>query len=323
MSFRDRANYWNGFTILELLVATTVLSLILVVMLSLITQTSNVWRSSSARIEAFQSARRGFETLTRSLEQATLNTYWDYDNPNDPKVYRRKSELHFLVADAGTDGLPGTIGTGQAIFFQAPVNKTASTNYDGLTGLINACGFFVQYGSDSAWLPPHVGPGQARERFRLMQWMQATESLDVYESSTGHPWVTAAAADVIPVADNVIALIIWPKEEGSPASPILNSYSYDSRFDATKSPQPATANQLPPLLNVALVAIDETSAARLGSNLQSTISACTAGLFSNANPPASNFSTDLQKLEANLVKNSISYRSFVTSVPLREAKWSP
>ncbi len=321
MDPRVKAARGKAFTILELLVATAVLSLIMVVMLSLITQTSSVWRSSSARIEAFQSARRGFETLTRSLEQATLNTYWDYDNPNDPKAYRRKSELHFLVADAGTDGLPGTPGTGQAIFFQAPANRTTSTNYDGLTGLINACGFFVQYGSDSTWLPAHVGTGQARERFRLMQWMQATESLAVYENATSHAWVSPAAADVVPVADNVIALIIWPKEEGSPASPVLNSYSYDSRLNATNAPQPATANQLPPLVKVALVAIDETSAARLGSDLQTTITACTAGLFTD--PPAEHFSTDLQKLEENLAKNSITYRSFVTSVPLREAKWSP
>lgn len=321
MKFQDKATQWIGFTILELLVATAVLSLILVVMLSLITQTSSVWRSSSARIEAFQSARRGFENLTRSLEQATLNTYWDYDNPSNPTIYRRKSELHFLVADAGTDGLPGTPGTGQAVFFQAPVNKTGATNYDGLTGLINACGFFVQYGSDAAWLPRHVDAGQARERFRLMQWMQATESLSVYKNADGHAWVATGVPDVVPVADNVIALIIWPKEEGSPASPHLNSYSYDSRLNATNAPQPATANQLPPLLKVALVAIDETSAVRLGDRLQSTVAACMAGLF--ASSPADDFSVDLKTLERKLAENSIGFRSFVTSVPMREAKWSP
>jgi uncharacterized protein (TIGR02599 family) len=330
MDFRGKAAFWNAFTILELLVATTVLSLILVVMLSLITQTSNVWRSSSARIEAFQSARRGFETLTRSLEQATLNTYWDYETNGvgDPVRYRRQSELHFLVDDAGTDGLPGTPGTGQAVFFQAPANKTASTNYDGLTGLINACGFFVQYGSDSAWLPAHVGTNQARERFRLMQWMQSTESLGVYTNSTDHAWVSAAAADVVPVSDNVIALVIWPKEEGEAANPILDSYSYDSRLNATNAPQPATAHQLPPLLKVALVAIDETSAVRLGANLQPTVAACMNGLFDTS--PAKDspddkktLADDLATLETRLTTNSISYRTFVTSVPLREAKWSP
>jgi len=321
MPSKDKATLWNGFTILELLVATAVLALILVVMFSLITQTGSVWRSSSARIEAFQSARRGFETLTRSLEQATLNTYWDYDDPNNPTVYRRKSELHFLVANAGSNGLPGTPGTGQAVFFQAPVNKTGSTNYDGLTGLINACGFYVQYGSDSAWKPPHIGEDQARERFRLMQWMQATESLTVYENATDNAWVTTADADVVPVADNVIALIIWPKEEGDEANPVLNSYSYDSRLNATNSPQPATANQLPPLLKVAIVAIDETSAVRLGNNLQSTIAACMSGLFDSS--PAANFSEDLKKLEGKLAEQSIGYRSFVTSIPMREAKWSP
>jgi len=308
-----------------LLVATTVLSLILVVMLSLITQTSNVWRASSARLDAFQSARRGFETLTRSLEQATLNTYWDYDNPNNPVDYKRKSELHFLVAGAGTNGLPGTAGTGQAVFFQAPVNKTStanSANYDGLTGLINACGFFVQFGSDSAWLPAHVSASQARDRFRLMQWIQPTESLSVYDTNSA--WVSPADADVFPVADNIIALIIWPKEEGKPTTPVLNSYSYDSRLNAANSPQPATAHQLPPVLQIALVAIDETSAVRLGSALPTTIATCMAGLFQNPpNPPSEKFSEDLKTLGDNLTEKSINYRSFVTAVPMREAKWSP
>lgn len=321
MEIREKPALPHGFTILELLVATTVLSLILVVMLSLTTQVSNVWRSSSARIEAFQSARRGFEILTRSLEQATLNTYWDYDNPNNPTVYQRKSELHFLVAKAGTDGLPGTLNTGQAVFFQAPANRTASTNYDGLTGLINACGFYVQYGSDSAWLPAHVDAGQARERFRLMQWMQSTESLSVYENANDNAWVATGTADAFPIADNVIALIIWPKEEGEESNPVLNSYSYNSRLNATNSPQPATANQLPPLLKVAIVAIEESSALRLGASLQETVAACIAGLFDT--PPASDFLEDLKQLEMNLADRSIGYRSFVTSIPMREAKWSP
>ena len=324
MDFSGKVVVRRGFTILELLVATTVLSLILVVMLSLITQTSNVWRASSARLDAFQSARRGFETLTRSLEQATLNTYWDYDNPNNPVDYKRKSELHFLVAGAGTNGLPGTAGTGQAVFFQAPVNKTStanSANYDGLTGLINACGFFVQFGSDSAWLPAHVSASQARDRFRLMQWIQPTESLSVYNTNQANSaWVSPAAADVFPVADNVIALIVWPREEGKPAIPVLNAYSYDSRSDS----RPSAINQLPPVLQVGLVAIDENSAVRLGNALQSTIATCMAGLFGNSpNPPSSNFSEDLKTLGDRLSGQSINYRSFVTAVPMREAKWSP
>jgi len=308
----------GAFTLIELLVATVVLSLILMVMLSLITQTSNVWRSSSARIEAFQGARRGFENLTRLLEQATLNTYWDYDNPNQPTNYIRKSELHFLVAPPGTNGLPGTPGTGQTVFFQAPANTTGLTNYDGLTSLINACGFYVQYGSDAAWLPAHVNSSQARERFRLMQWTQDTETLGVYNSPNGSAWITASAASqAIPVADNVIALLVWPKEEGTPAVPILNAYSYDSRSDV----RPSAINQLPPVLQVGLVAIDEISASRLGSTLPTVIGQCLNGLFTDN--PSGQFSQDLETLQARLTGQSITYRSFVSAVPMREAKWSP
>jgi len=326
MNFPGSKNCRRAFTLVELLVATGILILILGVMFSMISQTSNVWRTSSARIEAFQSARRAFDTLTRTLEQATLNTYWDYDDPNNPVAYKRKSELHFLITASGTTGtpkIPGTPGAGQAIFFQAPLNRTATTGiagYENLTGLINACGFYVEYGSDSAWLPPHAAT-QARERFRLMQWMQNTESLTVY-GKAGNAWIASDAADVFPVADNVIALIIWPKEEGDPTTPVLNSYSYDSRSDARSS----AINQLPPVLKIALVAIDETSAVRLGSALQTTVTTCMAGLFESppiGSNPRDQFSEDIKTLGDRLTNKSINYRSFVTAVPMREAKWSP
>lgn len=316
-----------AFTILELLVACAVLILLMAVMLSLIDQTSVVWRNSNTRIEAFQNARRSFDNLTALLEQATLNTYWDYDNPNSPSRYRRQSELHFRVGPAGKDGLPGTAGTGQAVFFQAPANFTGNVStYDGLGGLINACGFFVQYGSDVSWLPAHVNSSQARERFRLMQWMQNTESLKVYEQTDGS-WIPAAAvaaAEAVPVADNVVALVIWPREEGAPASPILNAYSYDSRWKSYSAPwesRDSASNQLPPILQVALVAIDESSARRLGDALKSTMDGCLSGLF--VDPPSQKFTQDLKTLEARLAAQAITYRSFMSAIPMREAKWSP
>jgi uncharacterized protein (TIGR02599 family) len=318
-----------GFTLVELLVSCTVLVLLMALMLSLISQTSALWRRSSARIEAFQSARRGFDNLTGLLEQATLNTYWDYDDPNNPTRYRRQSELHFRVGPAGASSLPGATGTGEAVFFQAPANRTSdAASYGGLGGLLNACGFFIQYGSDAAWLPAHVNPSQARERFRLMQWMQDTEQLEVYEKA-GSAWIpsptkTEELPGAVPVADNVVALVIWPKEEGAPANPILNSYSYDSRWKSYNAPwesRESASHQLPPILQVALVAIDEASALRLGSSLKSTVDGCLAGLFEK--PPKDNFSDDIKTLEGRLTAKAITVRSFVSAVPMREAKWSP
>ena len=86
-----------GFTILEVLVATTVLMLLMVVLFGIFSGVTSAWTRSTQRIDAFQSARVAFDRVTRMLSQATLNVYWDYDNPNQPTVYRRQSELAFAV----------------------------------------------------------------------------------------------------------------------------------------------------------------------------------------------------------------------------------
>lgn len=301
-----------AFTLIELLVACSVLALILVAMLSIIQHTTSTWRASNARIETFQSARIGFETLTRYLSQATLNTYFDYDNPNAPTKYLRKSDLHFSVCQPGIASMPGTANTGQAVFFQAPADKTSLSGKEGLTGLLNACGFYIQYGSNASWLPPHVG--EASERFRLMQWIQDTEDLQVYDRS-GSSWITVNASDEFPLADNVIALVLWPREEGL-TSPNLDSFLYDSRGSVA-----ITQNQLPPVLQVAMVAIDEGSAVRKGDQLQSTIAACLSGLFQNT--PSANFDANLDTLGQRLAAQSINFRVFRSAIAMREAKWSP
>ena len=75
-----RRRYTAAFTLVELLVAMTVLLVLALMMVTLANQTNNIWRSSRTRIEAFQGARTAFERLTTNLSQATLNTYLDYYN---------------------------------------------------------------------------------------------------------------------------------------------------------------------------------------------------------------------------------------------------
>jgi len=320
----------SGFSLVEVMVACSVLGAMLVVMLSTVNHVSELWRTSNARVEAFQSARLGFENLTRLLGQATLNTYWDYDDPNNPTRYIRKSELHFFVDEA-----EAVLGTGsfygQGVFFQAPANHNPPAANAGISfanrlpGLLNACGFYVECASESekGWLPTHVD-SQGKKRFRLMQWMQRSGDLSVYQTvagSTGRDW-TALSAQAIPAADNVIALVIAPKEpEHQSVKALPDQYNYDSRENTGSNPQPANANQLPPILQVAMVAIDEASANRLGDAMQSTIESCLSGLFKET--PGASFESDMKTLEEALTAQRINYRVFVSAIPMHEAKWAP
>ena len=107
-----------------------------------------------------------------------------------------------------------------------------------------------------------------------------------------------------------------------PATPTLfqTSYDYNSRADALSNPQSVKANQLPPVMSVTMVAIDETSAARLanGATRPQLISDALTGRFTNP----TQLEDDLKSMETFLTANNINFRVFKTFVPMRESKWT-
>ena len=318
------SNSHAGFTILEVLVASTVFILLLGLLMSTISQTSTVTRRATEKVSAFQGARSAFELLTSKLSQATMNSYWDYDSPTTPTKYIRKSELHFIVGPAGQDPLPGTSGTGQAVFFQAPGGVTGDATYSGMDNLLNAYGYYIDY-QDEAGLPFQTAATQVY-RYRLMQQVANTESLGVYSGNAtsdlnGSKWISGNNSAV--VAENIVYMAIWPRKATSDdptGNALTTSFAYNSRLNSTASTQPDTANQLPPTVQVTLVAIDETSAQRFctSSSAPTQISSAFSGLFTTSS--VSQFESDLETLAQQMTANGVTFRVFTTIVPMRESK---
>ena len=310
-----------GFTILEVMVASAVFVLLLGLLMSTISQTSTVTRRATEKVSAFQGARSAFELLTSKLSQATMNSYWDYDSPTTPTKYIRKSELHFFVGPAGQTPLPGTSGTGQAVFFQAPGGATENPTYSGMENLLNAYGYYIQYEQEDEL--PFRTSSTLKYRYRLMQAIVDTEDLQVYSSNeiTGKDWIKDYNSAVL--AENIVYMAIWARKtasEDSTGATLTSNFSYNSRNGASNSPQPETANQLPPTLQVTMVAIDETSAARFctTSTPPTQITGALAGLFQVSN--TTDFDADLDKLTTSLAQNNIQFRVFTSIVPMRESK---
>jgi uncharacterized protein (TIGR02599 family) len=199
-----------------------------------------------------------------------------------------------------------------------------------------------------------------------MQYIQPTENLSVYDyslpssdasyDSNPNDWfvkpiVSSHATNVRIVADNIIALYIWPKSSDTSTDALAPNYTYDSRLAAqsTGSPwqpasgtQPPQMNQIAPILRVAMVALDEPSAKALqatnGSPTQPPVQllpylgadSATAATNPNANPPAkmftnpANMDADLAYLQTQLagIKPHISFRVFDTTIAVRSAKFS-
>jgi len=369
-----------------MLVAISVLIIILGIVFELTAQISQVWRSSTSRIQTFQEARAGFEAMTRRLSQANLNTYYDYYATNSsgayylrtsanastfvPCTYDRASELHFISGQATNllTGSPTAISTQtHAVFFQAPLGY--SVTYQKLANSLNACGYYLQFDAAASSIPNYVTNAPSykpRYRYRLMEMLQPTESLGVYTGLPTSWFVQNAGSNSRVLAENVIALVLLPKLPSSQDASGTNmapNYNYDSRITlgatsdtnvtpAPSSPWPAFPpdsfttltngasvpstmtrhNQLPPLLHVIMVVIDEPSAIRL----QGTSTSVPAGInFAAVSPPlfvnASNMSNDLQSVEdvcnakaGNVTGNTLrlNYQIFESDIMMRDAQWS-
>jgi uncharacterized protein (TIGR02599 family) len=318
-----------AFTLVELLVAVALMVLLLLLLVSLVDKVSHSWRTADLRINSFQSARVGFERMTWSISQASLNPYWDYLDASSnrrtpanlstfrPARYARVSDQHFLITNSPSR---------YAIFFQAPLGYTTNSANDlrELDNMLNAVGYFVEFNSDEAPSTKSIKPtfltGQPRWRFRLMELLEPAELLKVF-TLPGAAWIQSSpdpSRFARPVAENVIALI--PRAQGALGNalpPGTSSYLYDSR-----NPQfPASWNQLPARVQITMVVMDEDSAARLaaahGASAPPLVS---TSYFQN---PA-NFDDDLAALESDLKTNQakINYRIFTTSVRIEASKWS-
>ena len=299
----------RGFTLLELLVAMAVMALLMVVIGSMFSAVSKSWKSSSGRAASFAAARAAFEAMSRNLSQATLATYLSY-------------------ADSSGNPVP----------------------------LINPS---FKPGAVSSLVP-------TRSRYRLMEVAQPAERNGIYEStgqldsSTGLAkyvydldWLkrliltsptASTPLEKQPLAENIISMALLPRlspatsaslaDRTKALAELTSDYSYDSRAwepNSNKSEDSRHRNQLPPLIELVLVAIDEPSAQKLAQIY---------GGAGGSSPPFADgtvrgkvdldalfkdptkLEADILTLEDGLNKLQVSYRIFRTTVAMHGAKWT-
>jgi uncharacterized protein (TIGR02599 family) len=340
---RRRGARRNSFTLVEILVSLAILSIIMLLLLAMVSNISRMWTYSNSKMEIFRESRDAFEVMTRRIGQATLATYWTYSPPLSaygmtPTGYVRMSDLQVVMGP--TASLLGSGGTdpahpGSAIFFQAPLGY--DTTYLTSPTLLNLCGYYVEFNSDAAERPSFFS-GPARYRYRLMQVLQPSSQLSIYNytsgltnslgspgySYDGYNWFTSPLGSSSPptkiMSENVLVLTMIPhlSTEDDPAETILPpSYFYDSR-NPTNS---VSLNQLPPLVDVTMVAVDETSANRLAQGASEPA----YGTFISSHnlfQAATNNAGDLNSLETYLASQHVTYQVFSSTVSIEDAKWS-
>lgn len=311
-----------------------VLSLLVVLAATMINSIQSVWKNTSARAEQYRAARQGLETIAARLSQATLNPYWVVQTnvSGVPVRYERQSDLRFLAGQVAglASSLPALAQPGGAIFFQAPTGYSTNSAAR-LDAALNTWGYFVEYGSDAGYRPAFLASAGAvaRNRFRLMEFLDPSDNLQVFQNTsgnqayTGKEWFSTplgTAGNRRVLAENIVAVVALPRlssGEDPSGVALAPGFSYDSTA-SNAVPKLNPRHQLPPIVDLAVVAIDEQSAKRItwGSSPPDFYEG--QRLFEE---PAK-MEADLETLRKNIAKKGLSARVFRTSVPIAAARWS-
>ena len=290
----------RSFTLVEMLVAIAVLSIILLLATQLITRTSSVWVYSTSKMAENREARVAFNSLVQRLGSATVDQYYGYTYTNSstgtatpvyiPSNYVRRSELRFISGQSSVINTTVTSSPTDAVFFTAPLGIVSNTAlYGHLPSLLNVCGYYVQWSNQDLERPSVPGLSTTGiYRFRLMQFVQPAESMSVYSQTipfsasntngnypaysfvTGTSWQNTALSStpsgIHPLANNVAALLLLPATNTTDASgTIAPGYLYSSEV-ATAPATTSTwtsVNRTPPVMRVVMYTIDEKSALHL------------------------------------------------------------
>jgi len=377
-----------GFSLIELMVSTAVLSMLLIMIFQMLRGMQVTWKKTRQDVGEFKDARLGFEEISRRVSQATLNTYFSYryDVQTVKGIQLRmgreiipQSELHFVCGPAEELGITrkNSRQVGQryshAIFFQAPFgfcideHKTLKNQlqYEKMNGLMNAWGYFIEFNTDELDRPQLLNQldnaPRPRPRYRLMEFRQPTEYVQVYKlhlrdmdknasKQKAYEWFTEGLYSVNSdwntsltdrdtegffrttrvVSENIIAMILHPRESDekreSGKDELAPDYHFCSRrfqWGGGGTLASRTRHQLPPVIDVTFVAVDEVSFNALASR---------DGIKSADDDPqlidkdlfkrAKDFRKDLRDLEDVLKEKKLEYRVFNTSLRIRESKWT-
>lgn len=339
---RARLPLRPGFTLVELLVSMAVVTMLMLIFATLTDRTANIWRSTRGKVSQFQQARDAFDTITRNLSQATLNTYLDYydstgarrDASNSatfqPDRYGRHSELRLLSGPAAPMlARPPAQTPGHALFFYAPLGETGAPANTALHHLLNLTGYYITYGEDTE--RPDFLPTVPTYGFRLHEFKQRTENLTRPGGAGAWPPDVNNHPDAHVIARNIVAITFLPKlpSQGPAGDPSIDkdgnalapNYQYDSLTagQAGVRKELNSLHQLPPIIEVTMVAIDDASAERIGRD-STPPDFGLATLFQSADPAVRK--TDLETLINTLRAQRLNPRVFTTEVSLKSAKWS-
>lgn len=258
-----------AFTLLEILVATAILAIIVVILASIASEASRMWSAAEAQNQRRSTGRALLQFIARDLEMALI-----------PNPYPSTNPVNLQFAVSLPNLMPASILNPHAAFWQAPVAVDRSR------GDLAEIGYFVRWDTNQS--------GMAKAQLcRFLVDPTDTNAFQIYSrKGDGSPadWFNASTVDLVApatadkeyrgwFADNVIALWIRCLDrEGKPilktaGGVMLNSgYGFDSRqgYENPSTGLKLLPPALPASAEVSLVTVDARTAKRIRAPILAT-----------------------------------------------------
>jgi len=264
----------RSFSLVEMLVAIAILSILVVILCSMLGSLTAAWQLGQAHNERRNTASAVMDRLSRDLRQAAL-----------PSNRTSTNGIQFII---NPPGVGATYENPQAFFWQAPVATDGSTN-----GNLAVVGYFVQWVNGSPGTPC------------LCRILINPSSPDYDVYTTPNAWITSSLigtyASATPannyaglLSENVLGLWVQAlSPQGYPTqqtpNPGLNGEAFDSRYSyiSTNYSYPTAQvmtnvpSVLPSSVQVAIAVIDSRTAARLSTTGKPNYPALTGNFWAD------------------------------------------
>jgi type II secretory pathway component PulJ len=184
----------GGFTLFEILVATSILVLIVSMLSVIVGQVNKAWFTGQQRVESFQNGRAVLELISRELSQAVISNKLQFvQNPPD---LAGGSNLTAMLSGSDTQ-----VANSDSIFWQMPCagNPYGNICQVGYLLTLNTASKPAQYQLRRYYVQPdNLAPGAAGHMFTIYDSPLTYISSPSYTSATpwplifGAPWLTQA-----------------------------------------------------------------------------------------------------------------------------------
>ncbi len=240
----------QGFTLLELLVATTILSLMLLFLFSVFDQSTKAWQAGERKIDAFREARAALFIIRRDLRSSLISD-------DSPMVYNQ------LAASIPFSGALAPPTTGSNLFFltRLPLNAQGSGNASDLC----SAGYYV------SWMRSAAGSDEAANfSYNLVRYFVPSGAPTATNGTVAHLLGFMAAGS--PPTD---LTILFPRVSStvSPENEVLarNIIKFDlipftENGSGLQPANPGALTETPRLVEITLTVVNNATAAKLGDS---------------------------------------------------------